>query len=701
MNTNNKISDIIFSQAPDFVKNDYETFIAFLESYYQFLEQYSATLNTGNVVERTKNLLTYIDIDSSIDDFIQKYYNEFLSLLTTDVLVDKVLLLKHAKDFYRSKGSEKSLKFLLRIINGLDSEIIYPKRYILKLSDSTWYIQKTLRITNFEIDGVPTTNLLDYQNIVGTSIKGNTSNSTAIVERIDRFFENGSKVDEITLNNIKGNFSQGEQIFSNYIDINSNLRNITANIISGIITFITITNSGYNYKIGDVLEIIPKDQGHGANAIVSSVTVGNITSIAIKNSGAGFLANDNFLITGGGGTGANAYVSSVNTDEYYHPNSYNIIIDLISYEANTPINNTVYSNLNISNANTTLDQAFHNMVYGPTGPMNTIVLVSGGVGYSAPPSFNVIANTRIKEIGILGKMKINQGGLNYSIGDIIRFSANNGFGANAAVTNVDSNGTITKINFTPNAGFLIGGMGYSQTDLPKATVNSVNGTGASISVNAVLGSGDSVSLGVSNIGSIQAITILSGGQDYTIAPTISLSNTGSGTAQAEATIITGIYTYPGRYLDDTGHLSSYYFLQNEDYYQNYSYVIRIQDSLNKYRKALRDILHPAGLKLFGNYLLETFSTENTISSNTNTIIFRLGTYSYDNTSNLVYITRTDHGINANNEVYLEFISGDTNNVSNSFYNVKSVMNANTFDVSINLGISVANTSGDVKFGLLT
>lgn len=59
--------------------------------------------------------------------------------------------------------------------------------------------------------------------------------------------------------------------------------------------------------------------------------------------------------------------------------------------------------------------------------------------------------------------------------------------------------------------------------------------------------------------------------------------------------------YPGYYKNNDGFISDDIYLENADYYQPFSYVIRIDEQLASYKKAVQDILHPAGLKLFSDY----------------------------------------------------------------------------------------------------
>src|SRR5438105_1691221 len=138
MTTNNKISNIVSSQLPSFVRNDHPTFIAFMEAYYEYIEQSNTSIGFGKVVDIQKNFLAYQDVDKTIADFADKIYEEFLLLIPKETAVDKALLIKKVQDFYKAKGTQKALKFLLRIIYNLDSNIYLPKQDILRASDGKW-----------------------------------------------------------------------------------------------------------------------------------------------------------------------------------------------------------------------------------------------------------------------------------------------------------------------------------------------------------------------------------------------------------------------------------------------------------------------------------------------------------------------------------------------------------------------------------
>ena len=713
--SNNKTSHLVNSQVPFFVRNDHRTFVTFLEKYYEYLEQSSDSLE-GKAVERSKNIVDYFDIDKTLDDLSEHLYNTYLrEYFPDDAEIDKDMVLKNVKEFYRSKGSENSVRFLMRAIFNKEVEFYYPKQDILKASDGKWYIQKTLQLTDTVVDGVSNTSLAGLNTFVARSITGNTSNATATVESAYRFFDAGIQIDELTLSAIKGNFENGETIHAHIIE-NGVTKLVTSSVLGGLVTSIDIQDGGTLYEVGDPITFT-SNSGSGAIAFVSKVTAGNIASITVLSGGAGYQVSDPILFTGGGGSGANANVSNVNTDETYHPNTYNIVISLVSAESNTAIGNTSYGNLsNIGAtsdpANDVISNSLVTFAYANTGPARTIQVLSAGSGYVTTPSIGIIANTRIQELGILGRLDINNGGSWYEVGDVIEFiNVEGGFGtgAIAQVSNVDvaNSNTITAVQFTEMTGHLVGGFGYNSNYLPTANVIPANSSasGANISVACLLGSGAEMVTANSTLGVIQTVTITSGGSGYLSAPDIDMTGYGDGTANLMANFVAGVKTYPGRYLNDDGFISSFNFLEDRDYYQNYSYVIRVNEPIDKYRKAIKDLIHPAGTKLFGAYTyisdFESYdspSTSDVTDLTENSLIWLPKTY--DKVGNTINISYTTHGLSNGDNVYLEFTSGGINvNVANNIFIVSSNAATNWFNVIENDATYANSTSGTVNVGI--
>ena len=612
MTSNNKISNLVDSQVPFFVRNDHRTFVRFIESYYEYLEQ------SGKTLDVMKNVENYNDVDYTTDPYEEELYKQYLKLIPKDAAVDKHLLLKHVKDFYRARGTEKSIRFLLNILfgNADETSFYYPKDDILKASDGKWFIEKSLRTRSFKIDGVANTDIAAIQNFATKRITGNTSSAQADVERVDVYYEQGVLIYELKITGQSKEFSDGETLFALF-DENGVTKSITANLFSGVLISTEVISGGSGYEIGD--EVVVEGDGSGAEVIVQSVTSGNVTSLGVVYGGAGFRANNLLTFTGGGGSGANGFISVVDTSGNTHPNSYNVIYSTIALEANTAIGNTIYANLVAAlsdPANSAIANSVSAFLLANVGPIVTLSLSSAGSGYSSLPTVDAQANTRLRSLGVLGAMSIENGGVGYEANDKIHFTnvvGGYGVGALGNVAEVDANGTITRVEFIEVPGHLIGGGGYAQNKLPTATVVSANGaaTGANVVVKAILGDGESITPVTGSIGVIQSLRIVLGGTGYSNA-TLNLTSIGDGTAQANATVVSGVFTYPGRWLNDDGHLSGYNFLEDRDYYQPFSYVVRTNQTFNEYRKPLKELVHPAGSKVFGEYLIE----DNTSSLNT-------------------------------------------------------------------------------------
>lgn len=703
--SNNKISTVISSQLPFFVRNDHPNFVAFLEAYYEYLEQNESVLSQGKVIERSKKLLDYIDIDKTVDDFAEKLYERFLRFIPKDTVADKDIIIKNAKDFYRSAGSEKSVRFLMRVLFNEDVELYYPKKDVLRASDGKWYIERSLQLQDEAINGIANSSLGVLEKFINRRITGNTSNATAKVESVSRFFNKNVRIDEIILSQIKGQFENGETVRA-YYDENSITYMITGRVFGGQLKDIRIVDGGSGYSVGDPVTLVSTDsEVTPAVAQVERISPGNISSIFVLfgDGGAGYRVGDYMSISDAFGSAANASVSVVNLDETYHQNSFNIVTTTIQSIANANIDNVNYGLyftgfINPSNANTTLANSLSSWTYANTGPVQVITVNSVGSGYLSPV-ISVLGNTAIKSLGILGRMRIVNGGLNYQIGDTIEFinpPGTYGFAGKANVTNVEANGKITQVNFVAD-GEVVGGLGYNPDLLPTANVISTTGNGANIIVTAILGAGGTFKEANTFLGRIEKVSIVSEGSGYTQQNTsIDMTSLGDGKANLIPIIVEGLVTKPGRYINDDGHLSSFNFLEDRDYYQNFSFVVRIKESINDYRTALKDLIQPAGTKLFGEYIinLSEANLENSVeTSNILLRYYRDGTYIASN-SNSVFIYLGNHGYSNADNVYVEFTSGLTENTVNAIYMVSNVVssNLNTFNVAIS---SIANTSGKV------
>jgi hypothetical protein len=59
--------------------------------------------------------------------------------------------------------------------------------------------------------------------------------------------------------------------------------------------------------------------------------------------------------------------------------------------------------------------------------------------------------------------------------------------------------------------------------------------------------------------------------------------------------------YSGYYLSQDGFISDEIYIQDSNYYQAFSYVIKVEEELRKYADLVKTILHPAGMKMFAEF----------------------------------------------------------------------------------------------------
>lgn len=168
-----------------------------------------------------------------------------------------------------------------------------------------------------------------------------------------------------------------------------------------------------------------------------------------------------------------------------------------------------------------------------------------------------------------------------------RSSITGNFIANETITIEDESITATTFSVISELEFSDRGEGYVVGD--KILFTGGDGIGGFAKVKQV---GDN--------GEILKVQISDSGVAYDIAPTPVFTG---GTSTAVATVNTDAETiYPGYYLNDDSQLSSTKRLQDSYFWQDLSYVVRVEETMNIYKKLLLDVLHPAGLKLFGEFL---------------------------------------------------------------------------------------------------
>ena len=144
----NNLSTIVPFQLPEFVREDHPHLTEFIEAYYEWLDQETDYLRSP------MRLGEIVDIDTTMDIFVDRFRKQYLLDFPETLAINKETgkplnqktLIKNIKDFYRAKGTEKTYRFLFRILFDTTVDFYYPKTDILRLSDGKWVVNKSIKV---------------------------------------------------------------------------------------------------------------------------------------------------------------------------------------------------------------------------------------------------------------------------------------------------------------------------------------------------------------------------------------------------------------------------------------------------------------------------------------------------------------------------------------------------------------------------
>jgi hypothetical protein len=562
--TKPKISSIIASQLPEFIRDDYPTFVAFLEAYYEYLETTQA------------DLFTIRDLDKTLENFIEFFQKE-VSVNAPNLPFGENMErfnLSRIKDQHLAKGSELSYKFLFRLLFNKNVTVEYPGKQILRASDGKWIQDVSL---------FARVNAGNPDDIVGRLVDVVTPNKIirVLVDRrqdveieVNRFVQILPDIYEFYID---------RRFFGN-INVNDRIRyeGIFDATILPTTSRVQVLQRGKNFRPGQLFNIRNGD-GNGSILKVKSVdSTGGVVSAEFVKYGVGYetdftaslVANQEQTVTGAGGT-----------------------------------------SLNISTANNSI-----------TG----FIINNGGSGFTTPPTitlsgggFTTAATIGSVEIsgGAITKINLATSGSGYVTEPLVLIS---GDGSGASITPIigsQYNYVISEgLNTFDEQGF-INLSDYSEDVGTLWTATTAVTAGSLIYRNNRL------------------YTVATGGITGTVPPTHTVGTVSNGTATLTYTRVYGpafdgtysgqtirqffvqstediidpesiciikvdldaLTKYPGYYQNNDGFLDDAIFIQDSRYYQAYSYVLKINEKLEAYKSAVKTLIHPAGVALFGEF----------------------------------------------------------------------------------------------------
>ena len=244
-----QLSSVVSRQIPEFIREDYPTFVVFVEAYYEYLQEQGVDLSTAR------------DIDQTLDEFVLEFKKELAHNLPT-IVGDERFLLTHIKDQYLSKGSEASYKLLFKLLFGKNVELTYPGTQMLRASDGRW---------NQEISVFAQVDFGDPQDIVGKLVDIQTS-TRLIRVLVDRKEDLVGEVDRIVA--LGGNIYEFflDKKFFGVLKPTDKIKykdTFQATILPATQTP-KITQPGKDFRVGQVFEV---RSGTGTGALLKVTAV--------------------------------------------------------------------------------------------------------------------------------------------------------------------------------------------------------------------------------------------------------------------------------------------------------------------------------------------------------------------------------------------------------------------------------------------
>ena len=523
------LSAVVSRQLPEHIREDYPTFVAFVEAYYEYLQAQGVDFTTIR------------DIDRTLTEFVDQFRKE-LAYNLPNITQNERFLLQNVKDQYLAKGSEGSYKLLFKLLFGKEVELIYPGRSMLRASDGRW---------NQEISVFAKVDYGIAENVVGKLVDIQTPTRILRV-LIDRRQDIVGEVDRIVL------IDPNQQVYEFFLDKR----------------FFGVVSAGDRIRFRDEFQatILPATQ-----------------KLTITQAGRNFRVGQVFELRSGNGTGALMKVTAV-TD---------------------------------------------------TGGIKYAEIIKFGIGYTADFAVSLLANNSVTSVG---------SSTTTSSSTLVQENTYSSAGA-GTVTASSSSTTVTGsgTNFGQVGGPAIGDELWTTDSTPKvigviksiASTTSLTLVGVPSQYEGPISGTYTGSFTFRNARSVGSLYAPGGTQAYTLESNLTdrtlgfdeqgyvnlgdyvtheyIDGTYAGSiirefslnfrnAQSDAADpaiveidLGALVKYPGYFETNNGFLDDSIYIQDSKYYQAFSYVLKIDERLASYSSAVKTMLHPAGMALFGEF----------------------------------------------------------------------------------------------------
>jgi len=593
------IASVVKRQLPEFIREDYPTFVAFVEAYYEYLQNQGVDLSK------------FRDIDQTLESFIDQFKKELAYNLPI-VVEDERFLLSHIKDQYLAKGSEASYKLLFKLLYGKNVELLYPGQQMLVPSDGRW---------NQEISIFAQVDYGDPDDIVGKLVDIQTAGrilrvlvdkKESLIGEIDRIVKIGksfeiestgvSGASTVTVTNNTG-IEVGQLVTApqngggiaggtKVVSISGNVITLSNANTATVNSSLIFSNELYEFFLdkrffgvinpGDLLKFQDTFQAR----IVPATK-----NLTITQSGKNFRVGQVFELRSGTGTGALMKVTEVEDDGGI---KYAEFIKFgLGYTANFALSilatNDVVSAGSVNIAGTSTLSELNTYQSAGTGTISASSSSATVTGTGS--SFGSVGNVAVgDEIWTTDTTPLLVGVVKSiaSTTSLTLTGLASEYGAGTAISGSYSGGYVFRNSRSIGSLYAPGG---TQTLTIKPSLN-----------DRTEGFNEQ---GYVNLVDYVVAEYVDGTYAGSTLREFSLNFRNAQTNSDDPAIISvalgALVKYPGYFQTNNGFISDSIYVQDSRYYQAFSYVIKIDERLSSYKSAVKTMLHPAGMALFGEF----------------------------------------------------------------------------------------------------
>ena len=504
----------------------------------KFVDYYHDWLEANQI-----DIASVTDLDTTSDQFIDDFKKELDPTLAKFEYINEKFLIRHLRNIYLSKGTEASFRMLFKMLYNKDIIIKYPGNMMMKPSDGKWEQLYSIFVQTVSGDA-----LTLNDRIVQVNNKGTDRMIRLTVNEV-KLRREGSQLAAIELSEGGHGYTASNTKVVIYggggsgavahVEIKAPIGSYDANAASGAIDTAALDSNAL-----------------GVKSVPYTATVGGIISrIVIDNPGSGYTSPPTIRIESTSGEGA--IVSNVKMFET--PTIYEMNID-----------KNYYGTLNVGDK----------VIFGN---YKGIIL----------PTIN--------------SYQITNSGKNFRLGQTFDIETYYGTGATIKVTKLTANNGIAELKFIKF------GYGYV-SDFETHNIIPPN-----LSTSAKATVWDRMS------GTVYDYVWAEKSGGYVLSETYTQADSNGlysedyvgdlnrefysynkyrGDIANAASIYFSagaVCKYPGHYINSDGMASDEIKIQDSRFYQKYSYVIQADETLETYRDAVMQYVHPAGTALFGEY----------------------------------------------------------------------------------------------------